>query len=389
MNFRNVVLLYRKELTDLLRDRRTVFTMMILPILIMPVSITGTRYVFERSRKDARAQKFRIAVKETAAASEIGAGLRGAGFEIIPVQDVRAAAEGKKADAGLEITPGSGATSVKIYADQSDQIKYGVFRSRLTEVLTRVRDERIRSELMRRGVPFDVASPLKFDHVNLANPQWMMGSMFGTMLSFMLLVFTLNGAMYAAVDMTAGEKERRTMEILLSSAARREEIVLGKVFTAATICFTTAVLSALSLVFGLRQAMSGSKDAEMMAFPTDAPTVALLLLSLVPLTVLVSSVAIALAIAARSTREGMSYAMPVLFVALAVGMSPFLPGLDTRRVFDVLPFAGFTRMIKQIMLGDWSWARFGFALAANSAYAVVAIVFAVRKFHDERVLLRM
>jgi ABC-type Na+ efflux pump permease subunit len=103
----------------------------------------------------------------------------------------------------------------------------------------------------------------------------------------------------------------------------------------------------------------------------------------------VSSVAIALAVAARSTREGMSYATPVLFVALAVGMAPFLPDLNTKQIFDLVPFAGFTRMIKQIMLGEWSWARFGLALAANTAYAIAAIFFAVRKFHDERVLLRM
>ena len=87
--------------------------------------------------------------------------------------------------------------------------------------------------------------------MNLAKPQRMMGSMFGGILSFMLLMFTLNGAMYAAVDITAGEKERKTMEILLSSAARREEIVVAKVFTAASICFTTAFLSAASLMFGL------------------------------------------------------------------------------------------------------------------------------------------
>jgi sodium transport system permease protein len=253
-----------------------------------------------------------------------------------------------------------------------------------------MRDERIRGELARLGVTSDAANPWKIENVNLAKPQRMMGSMFGGLLSFMLLMFTLNGAMYAAVDITAGEKERRTMEILLSSPARREEIVVAKVFTAATICFTTALLSALSLVFGLRYVMSGRPSAtNPLSFPVDAGTVALLLLALVPLTVLVSSAAIALAAGARSTREGMSYATPVLFVALGVGMAPFLPDFETMQIFDIIPFAGFTRMIKQIMLGDWSWARFGFALAANTAYAVLAILFAARKFRDERVLLRM
>ena len=80
--------------------------------------------------------------------------------------------------------------------------------------------------------------------------------------------------------------------------------------------------------------------------------------------------------------------MPVLFVALGVGMSSFLPDFETVQMFDVVPFASFTRMIKQIMLGDFSWSRFGLALAANTAYALAAIAFAVRKFRDERVLLR-
>ena len=84
----------------------------------------------------------------------------------------------------------------------------------------------------------------------------------------------------------------------------------------------------------------------------------------------------------------MSYAMPVLFVALGVGMSSFLPDFETKQMMDIVPFASFTRMIKQIMLGDWSWSRFSMALAANTAYAVAAIGFAVKKFRDERVLLR-
>lgn len=390
MNLRNAGLLYRKEMTDLLRDRRTIFTMMVLPILIMPISMGGTRYVFERSRKDAQVQKFRVALNEAAAPAGLTDRLRGAGFEIVSSQDVRSAAEEKKVDAGLEVRPGAGATTVRIYADQSEQIKYGVFRSRVTEVLNQMRDERIRSELDRLGVRSDATNPWKYDQVNLAKPQRMMGSMFGGILSFMLLMFAINGGMYAAVDITAGEKERRTMEILLSSAARREEIVIAKVFTAATICFTTAVLSALSLVLGLRYVTGGDTRGPFPAeFPIDGPTVALLLLSLLPLTVLVSSVAIALAAGARSTREGMSYATPVLFVALGVGMASFLPDFETKQILDIVPFAGFTRMIKQIMLGDWSWARFGLALAANSAYAGAAILFAVHKFRDERVLLRM
>jgi hypothetical protein len=148
------------------------------------------------------------------------------------------------------------------------------------------------------------------------------------------------------------------MEILLSSAARREEIVLAKVFTAATICFTTALLSAASLMFGLRHLTGGNRPGSPIPadLPVDGPTVALLLLSLMPLTVLVSSIAVALAAGARSAREGMSYAMPVLFIALGVGMSSFLPDFETKQVLDIVPFASFTRMIKQIMLGDWSWS---------------------------------
>ena len=117
---------------------------MVLPLLIMPVSMGGTRYVFERSRKDAQVQKFRLAVNEAATPAGLLIALRAAGFEIIAAPDVRAAAEQRKADAGMEVLPDAGVTTVRIYSDQSEQIRSQVFRSRISEVLNRMRDERIR-----------------------------------------------------------------------------------------------------------------------------------------------------------------------------------------------------------------------------------------------------
>jgi sodium transport system permease protein len=200
----------------------------------------------------------------------------------------------------------------------------------------------------------------------------------------------VNGAMYAAVDMTAGEKERRTMETLLSSAAHRSEIVLSKVLASAAVCLVTASLSVLTLVGTMKFLRSQSADAaRVFDFPSDPVTLGLIGLALLPMTVLASSACVALATPARSTREAMSYVTPVMFLAILFAATAFIPGLDTNRALDFVPIANFARMMKQIVGGQWSWSEFGIALASNTAFAVAAVAYAVRKFQDERILFRV
>src|SRR4051812_33881949 len=104
MNFENLRLLYGKEILDLFRDRRTLFTMLVMPVLMMPISMVGTNVVMSQSRKEAKQQRFRIAVTAPPEAAEMVKALRSAGLNVEDSPDAKAETESKKAAAGIVIT---------------------------------------------------------------------------------------------------------------------------------------------------------------------------------------------------------------------------------------------------------------------------------------------
>jgi sodium transport system permease protein len=196
--------------------------------------------------------------------------------------------------------------------------------------------------------------------------------------------------MYAAVDTTAGEKERRTIEMLLASAAAREEIVTAKVALSLTSAATNAVLSLLSYVvaFRLTQSRSSGPQAFNFVFPSDPVTLGLIVLLILPISILAAAIAIAAATPAKSSREAMSYLTPGMFVVMTLGMVTFVPQLQTNMWLALLPFANFSAMLRQVLLGEWSWAQYGLTVAANLTYAAGATALAVRSFRNEKVLFR-
>ena len=385
MNLRHVQIILRKELTDLFRDRRTLISMLIVPMLIGPAFTAGISWYLGRSRQAAKVERYRIGLTERTIVTGLHDALTQAGFLVQKTDDPRAAAQGKQVDFGVLVSGPAAGPSVQIFSDNSE-MKVQMATRRVTDALERLRNAQVKSELDRRQIPAEILTPFSIDPINIAQARKMTGATLGTMLGFVLLIFLFNGAMYSAVDMTAGEKERRTLEMLLSSAATRQEIVLGKVSTSIITAFGTALLSIGS--YAVAFALSGTVSSSGLVFPTDAVTLSLISLSIFPIAVLSASIAVAMATPAKSAREAMTYLTPILFVVMFLGMSTMMPEVQANAMVCLVPVANFARMLRQLMLGEWSWMQYLATVAANIVYAAMAILFAVRKFQNERILFR-
>ncbi len=192
--------------------------------------------------------------------------------------------------------------------------------------------------------------------------------------------------------MTAGEKEHRTLEMLLSSPASREEIVLSKVLATITATVVTAILTMVS--FGVsfyvnpREGKNGGLFGGMSELPWDATTLLLIVVSIVPMAVLAAVVIIAIATLAKSFKEAQSYLTPLIILAIFPAMVSFLPGIQLNVGLALIPVINFSQLIKELLLGEWSWLGFSVTLLSNLVYAVVAFAAAVMIFKNERLLLR-
>jgi len=192
--------------------------------------------------------------------------------------------------------------------------------------------------------------------------------------------------------MTAGEKERHTMETLLASPASREEIVLGKVLATTTASFLTAMLTIASMLISIQRAGLGQGGGELEQLVSraspDVITVALVLLTLLPTALFAASVMTAIALFARGFKEAQSLLTPVVMAVVVPAVVGMLPGIELNVGLALIPVFNVSQLIKEIILGEFSSLAFLAAFLSNVVYALVAFWFSVRIFKTESVLFR-
>lgn len=204
---------------------------------------------------------------------------------------------------------------------------------------------------------------------------------------FMLVMWSLAGALYPAVDVCAGEKERGTMETLLITPAGRSEIVLGKFLTIWVFSAASALLNLLSMGITTWQFSSHMPHGTI-------PLGALLwcvVLSL-PLSALFSAVSLAIGAYARSSKEGQYYLMPLFLVTMPLIFLTLAPGVELNPFYSLVPVTGVALLMQRLMtatsLDQVPWLYFIPVLAPIALYSWLALRWAIDQFQREEVLFR-
>lgn len=204
---------------------------------------------------------------------------------------------------------------------------------------------------------------------------------------FLLVLWSLTGALYPAVDLCAGEKERGTMETLLISPVTREEIVYGKFLTIWVFSGGTALLNLLSMgltTLPLAGALPGA---------TLSPVaLAWCVIVCLPLAAFFSALCLAVGAYARSSKEGQYYLMPLFLLTMPLIFLTLAPGVELNAFTSMVPVTGVALLLSRLLtaptLGDVPWAYFVPVLGTMTVYGWLALRWAVWQFNREEVLFR-
>jgi sodium transport system permease protein len=384
---RSIKLIYLKEMLDLLRDRRALISIVVVPLLVWPLISTGMSFFFSRSAKRAQEKQFSLALKQDVSLAGIAGSLEQAGFQVQGSDDPRRAVEDKVTDMGVEVLGPEQKISVKLYADLS-QLETQIASGRIERALDQLKTQQIKSELERAGIAERILTPFSVEKVNTAPPQKMSGALIGAVLGYLIVISMITGGMYPGIDLTAGEKERRTIEMLLSSPATREEIVLGKILAVITSTIITSALSVISLGLSFYFAKRAGASGLLSSVSIDRTTLLLIGAVIIPTAVMISALIIAIATMAKSYKEAQSYLTPLIIIAIFPAMVSFLPGIKLSAGLALIPIVNFSQLVKELILGDWSWIGFALTLCSTLVYAGVAFWIAVRIFKNESILFR-
>ncbi|MCZ6669423.1 MAG: ABC transporter permease [Acidobacteria bacterium] len=404
MKLQQIGIVYRKELRDTLRDRRTLISMVVVPILLMPILIFGMATITIRLVEKARSEGSSVMLLGSEHAPELAVEIENhEGITVIPpAEDFVRRIENKDLRVAVEFPPGfesrletgtdSSDLEVKIYHYEGELRSTFALRT-MQSILRNYRDRVVEKRLKDRHLSTEILQPFQTVASNVASPEKVGGQLTGGLIPYLIIMLCLTGAMYPAIDLTAGEKERGTIETILASPVSRGALATGKFLTVLTASVSTAVLSLLSLGVTLRLAplfveIGSQKGKQLFQFAMSFSGVVAVFAMIIPLAVMFSAALLAIALLAKSYKEAQSYISPLMILVMLPSLVSILPGIELSRLLVWIPVLNVSLVSKDILSGTFQWDRIALIFLSSSVYAAGALWVAARAFQRESVLFR-
>lgn len=401
MNVGTLWVIYRKELRDTLRDRRTIISTIVLPILMFPVLTIGFRYVAAKSHQKVQREGSTVMLLgETNAPDLAGLLRRTDGLRVVPpLADYAARISGKQLRAAVEfpagfeqaIKTGSGkAPEVMIYHFAGETRSQVAVHS-IQNTLNDYRKSIVEARLADRGLGREVLQPFQAREENVAPPEKVSGNIIGGLFPYLIIFLCFMGALAPAIDLTAGEKERGTIETILASPVSRADLVTGKFLMVFTASIVTAFISlgSFALTFSL-PFFAAREFAQKSHTPFDvSPTsVAAVLLLMLPLAVMFAAGLMAVGLWSKTTREAHSYASPLMLLVIMPAMAAMVPGFELNTRLALVPILNVSLVSREVLTGNYPWFLLVLVFGSSCAQAAAALGLAVAAFKRESILFR-
>ena len=393
---RLIGVVFMKEALETVRDRRTVVVALLLPVVMMPIVTLGIPFLSQRQQRERAETPAVVAVvNRQAAPNLVELGVKKKLIRAVEVKDPRQALIDHEVDAVLQI-PGDfarriagGTVEVTILFDEGEAASV-VARQRLQEVISQYTATITEGRMRARGLSRSDLAPIEVSAKNVADERRLGAVLLAGLLPFFISVWAVLGGQYAALDLGAGEKERRTLEALLVTPPGRWQLATGK-FLAITAASMAAVLMVIitALVTLRLGAHWGISELKRAAVVISAGPAVLMVVVAFALVAFLSALQLALSIYARGLREAQQYFTPVyLLLSLPAMAAPFLEGWGRVLWTYLIPGLNAVFIFRALLLGTAAWGHLVLTLVSTTVYTVLALAAAVYILHQEPVVVR-
>jgi len=396
------LLVLRKEFLELSKDRRTLFYTFVMPLIIYPLiffmmSMLGS--------SDAAARAGRPSRVWLSDPSGVLAGLLEEDpgqFQAVPRPpgDLRQAIRDQKLDLALEADPdGAGklarSETLELKAlydnsDESSKLALERFKARL-----RQREARwVQGRLQRLGAPPQLALPVRLQTEEAGGMGLFLGKLVGSFLPYLLMIMMYAGAMQHGIYATAGEKERGTLQSLLSTRLPRTQIILGKLLYIFTIGILSALVNLLSMALSLGRLLASAPAGAPAAITgvsalASPPALGLTFLLMVPLGLFFANFILLGGIQARNTLEASSALTPGIFVVVLLGVFSMAPGIEKLAWLPFVPVLNVSLAIRKLFSQQGNTFEYLVALAMTLFLAGLMTWISTRMLNRESAIFRV
>lgn len=393
MSSKVIWLVFKKELLDIFRDRKTLILSIVVPLILFPVlfGVMG-KSVNDSSKKVE--ENLKVSVVDKDKNSNLGQFLKAQKtIKIIESKNVEEDIKAGKILAAIEIPENfeenmsnEATANIKLIYDNSSQ--QSEIAMRAVNSLIEVYSKSIVAErLSKRNINVDILSPVNVELTTTENEDEGMGKfMLSLLLPLMLVIYTVTGPMGAAVDLGAGEKERGTLEPLLTTQAGRMSLLWGKFLAITTMGLLSTVASLGGLFISMKQ-----KDGFFGGISGGIDAGALLLIGAVTLllTMVFGALELSISIYARSFKEAQTYISPLMIVSFIPTYATYM--LDAKNIetfYFHIPLANAVCLLKELVAGIYNYTHMGITFAWIVVYILASVLFSRYMFSREEVIFR-
>ena len=395
---KKIGIIFRKELKDTLRDRRTLFFMIVFPILIIPLIIGGIPKIMVSMMEKKMTERITIAIIGEENSPEL-MDMFGMADSInvtfnVEIDSIEQSIRKKDIDGALiipdrfsEMVNSMETAQITMVYISSNDLE--ATKKRMESVINKYRESKINQRLDRLKLHSKTLEPVKINHRNIASEKEMIGKLAGGWLPYMFILYCFMGAMYPALDLGAGEKERGTIETLLTSPAGRMEILLGKF----GVISLSGFLSAISGIIGLFVGLQFMTEVPIEIITTmrsiiEIKTIALILSLIVPVSIFFSAVLLSISFYAKSFKEAQSLVTPINILILFPALIGLIPGIELTWKTALIPIVNISLVTKEIIAETVSSVLLFEVYGSMIILAVGGLFFTRWWFNREEVIFR-
>jgi sodium transport system permease protein len=385
---RAVWTVFRKEMKETLRDRRTLLIMVAVPVLLYPAIMVLAQQLTLFGRRQLESSAARVAVLGSVPEDLLAYLRTNEDLELVAAGDPEAAIRARSVTAVAVVEADGrpeGTREITVFYDgANDRSQRG--HAVLVSALSRWSDTLLTRRIEARNLPATFAEPLDVNSESVALPEELGGYALGRFLPMILIIITLLGVFYPAIDLAAGEKERGTLETLLTAPTHARQIVTGKFMTVTAIGMVAAGLNLGSMLLTFQSGLFQIRGAVDVDFSIPISAIVIIFATLVPLAILFGALFLGVAVRSRSFKEAQNALTPFYMAVIIPALLPVFPGIEFTALMSFVPVAGVALMFRELMGGSVPFVLAALTLMTTLAYAMLALLFAADAFGREDVL---
>lgn len=394
MNSRIIKTLYKKEMLDVIRDKKTIIVMIVVPLILYPLLFVVGLQFFGRITSEISHSTYMVAFGDNVDEELVELFLANEednsySFQIVDTDDMENALALGQVDVYIEADENAGKTEFLVhYISSVNNSSYA--SNYCEEILGRYSDKLTVSLLESKGLDADaILNPIDIDYKDMASSEESAGNILGMILPFMLIISLLLGTAYPAIDATAGERERGTLETLLTFPITNSQLIISKFLAVSTLGIITAVLNVISMGFVCVYMvhMMGSIGMDMSVDMTKfIPAIIVGILCIVAFAVFMSAITMCVCSFATSYKEANNYITPIALVVMFASFIAFLPNVELNSRIALVPVANICLLIKNILVLKFDIGIIAIVLISNVAYGIMAVMFLGKIYNSEAIL---